>query len=84
MTVPAPVTVTNGSGVGLAGRVVYAYIGSTYAGSSRTTNASGQALFQLLPGSYRFKLVVGTVSYWSGPSSTCTLPGSTTDSVVVP
>ena len=68
VTVPAPVTVTvtNAGGVVQGGRIVYAYVGTTYAGQSRTTDASGLAVFQLLPGSYRFKVTVGSVSYWSG------------------
>ena len=86
ITVPAPVTVsvTNANGVVQGGMTVYAYSGTTYAGSTRTTDGSGQALFQLLPGSYRFRVTVNSVTYWSGTSNTCTLPGCSSDAISVP
>jgi hypothetical protein len=81
--VPVTVTVTNGNGDSQSGLSVSAYTGSTSAGSTQTTDANGHAVFQLLAGSYRFKVVVNSVSYWSGPSNTCTIPGCTSDTVVV-
>ncbi len=86
VSVPAPVTVTvkNANGVGQVGATVSLYNLTTFAGSTRTTNGSAQAVFQLLPGSYRFKTVVNGVSYWSGTSNTCTLPECNSDTVTVP
>ena len=83
-TVPVTVSVTNANGAVQAGRVVSAYNGTTYAGQAQTTDGSGQAAFQLLAGSYRFRVVVNSVSYWSGTSNTCTLPGCSSDAITVP
>ncbi len=68
VTIPATVTVTvrNAAAIPQVGLSVLVYNGTTYAGSTQVSNGAGQATFQLLAGSYRFKVVVNSVTYWSG------------------
>ena len=56
---------------------MYAFLGTTYAGYSKTTDSSGQALFTLPVGEYRFRADVGGQQYFSDvlTGSTCTIPG---------
>ena len=85
IVMPALVTVTaaDGNGVAQAGVTVYLYNGSTYADAYKTTDANGHVTFLLYAGSYRFRVITNGTSYWSGPSNTCTLPGCSSDTVVV-
>jgi len=75
------VTVQDTNGIPLSAINVYAFNGTTYTGYSKTTNASGQAVFTLPLGSYRFRADVRGTQYWSGTENHCTLPGC--ESVVV-
>jgi RHS repeat-associated protein len=75
VTKPVILTVVDGSGAPKAGVSVYAFNGSTYTGYSKTTNASGQAVFTLPAGSYRFRADYGGIQYWSGSVNHCSLPG---------
>ena len=78
------VTVTDTNGAPLASQVVYAFDGPTYMGFSATTDAAGQAVFNLPAGNYRFATDVYSTRYYSGPANTCTLPGCATDSINIP
>jgi thermitase len=85
---PATVTVTvrntGGTPYG-AGITVLAYTGATNTGFSAVTNASGQAVFTLPPGSYSFRTTQSTQTHFSGATLTtnsCTVPGCTTDQIV--
>src|SRR5258708_37007934 len=60
-------------------------MGATNTGFSAVTNASGQAMFNLAPGSYLFRTTQTTQVLYSGATSTtntCVLPGCTTDQIV--
>ena len=85
-TVPAQVTVTvqDANQVPVDYEVVYAYDGGLDAWYGGTRNGSGQTVFMLLAGSYRFVAVVNGLLYWSGPSDTCLIPGCSSDTVTLP
>ena len=76
-TVPAQVTVTvqDANQVPVDYEVVYAYNGGLDAWYGGTRNGSGQTVFMLPAGSYRFLAMVNGIGYWSGPSDTCRSPG---------
>ena len=82
VTVPVTVTVQDTNGALLSAISVYAFNGSAYTGYSKTTNTSGQAVFTLPLGSYRFRADVSGTQYWSGTANHCTLPGCGTAVVV--
>ena len=86
VTVPALVTVTvkDANGVKLDNELVYAYNGVADAWVGGILNGSGQTVFMLPAGSYRFLAVVNGGYYWSGTSDTCTTPGCASDTVTVP
>jgi RHS repeat-associated protein len=58
--------------------------GSTTVGSAVMTNSSGQALFNLPEGSYRFNTEYHSQQYYSGVDNHCTVPTCTTASLTVP
>ena len=77
------VTVTSG-GAGDAGLTVYAFNGSTYAGKSALTNASGEAVFTLLPGDYRFRIDKAGTQYFTDTANHCSAPGCSAVSFDIP
>ncbi|MFZ6029544.1 MAG: carboxypeptidase regulatory-like domain-containing protein [Chloroflexota bacterium] len=84
VSVPVAITVLDTNGNPQSGLAVYAFDGVTYTNYSKTTNASGQAIFTLPQGSYRFRVDRSGQQYWSGASNHCMLPGCTGVSVSVP
>ena len=84
-TVPAQVTVTvqDANQVPVDYEVVYAYNGGLDAWYGGTRNGSGQTVFMLPAGSYRFLAMVNGIAHWSGPSDTCLIPGCSSDTIVV-
>jgi hypothetical protein len=77
------VTVLNLDSQPEAGISVVAYIGTTYAGYSGTTNAQGQVTFTMADGSYRFRAAKGNRFFWSGAENHCTVPGCSNASIAV-
>ena len=70
-------------GDGLAGLEVYAFDGTTYTGFNKTTDSSGEALFTLPQGSYRFRADFNGTQFWSGDANHCDIPGCETATVTV-
>jgi hypothetical protein len=68
------VTVQDASQVGQSNVPVYVVTGDTWAGYVETTGGSGQVIFNLPAGNYRFMAVVNSIAYWSGSSTTCPIP----------
>jgi serine protease len=69
------VTVLDSEGHPENGINVQAYNGSTFAGFSMYTDGQGQAVMALPAGEYRFRVVKGGTSFWSGASNHCPVPG---------
>jgi RHS repeat-associated protein len=84
VTKPVTVTVAGEAENPYVGLTVYAFDGSTYSGYSAVTDAGGKVMFTLPMGSYRFRADYDGVEFWSGNENTCTLPGCTTDAVILP
>ena len=83
VTKPMTLTVQDTDGTLQSGLKVYAYNATTYTGYSGTTNASGQAVFTLPQGSYRFRADLNGTQFWSSGANDCTLPGCSADQVAV-
>jgi hypothetical protein len=83
VTIPVAVMVQDGGGAPKSGVNVYAFNGSTYTGYSKVSGASGQAIFILPLGSYRFRADYSGTQYWSGSINHCSLPGCLNASVTV-
>ncbi len=83
VTIPLVVTVRSTGGTPQAGLPVYAFNGATYTGYSRTTDASGEAVFTLPQGSYRFRSDRAGTQFWSGEANHCDVPGCLAAEVVV-
>jgi RHS repeat-associated protein len=83
VTIPVTVTVQDTSGSPAAALSVYAFSGGVYTGHQGTTDASGQALFTLPQGAYRFRADRNGTEFWSAATDNCAIPGCTTDSVIV-
>jgi len=66
VTIPVTVTVQDWGGAPLQALPVYAFSGGGYTGYNKTTNASGQAVFTLPQGAYRFRADYQGAQYWSG------------------
>jgi hypothetical protein len=77
------ITIEDWGGAPLGSVPVYAFSGGAYTGYSKTTDASGQAVFTLPQGSYRFRADYQGAQYWSGETDHCTLPGCESATVVV-
>jgi len=82
VTIPVTVTVQDWGGAPLQALPVYAFSGGSYTGYNKTTDASGQAVFTLPQGAYRFRADYQGVQYWSGVGDHCTLPGCLEATVV--
>jgi RHS repeat-associated protein len=83
VTLPVTVTVEDTDGAPKAGLPVYAFSGGIYTGYNRTTNASGQAVFTLPQGDYRFRADLNGTQFWSGTTDHCAIPDCTEGSVAV-
>jgi RHS repeat-associated protein len=83
VTNPITVTVQIADSTPQSGVKVYAFNGATYTGYSITTNASGQGIFTLPQGNYRFRADYNGKQYWSGSSNHCTAPGCLEWTVIV-
>jgi RHS repeat-associated protein len=83
VTIPVTVTVQDTSGAPAAGLSVYAFSGGAYTGYHGTTDASGQAVFTLPEGSYRFRADRNGTEFWSAGTDSCTIPSCTADLVTV-
>jgi RHS repeat-associated protein len=77
VTKPLTVSVTDTDGAAMPDISVYAFDGTTYKGYSKKTSASGQAVFTLPQGNYRFRADYNGTQFWSGAENHCTLPGCT-------
>jgi RHS repeat-associated protein len=75
VTIPVTVTVQDWGGAPLAAVPVYAFSEGSYTGYNRTTSPSGQAVFTLPQGSYRFRADYQGIQYWSGETDHCAIPG---------
>ena len=76
VTVPMIVSVLDWSDNPQADLKVYAFDADTYTGYSGTTDATGEVIFTLPEGSYRFRADADGEQYWSDTENHCTLPGS--------
>ena len=83
VTLPVTVTVQDTDGAPKAGLPVYAFSGGVYTGYNKTTNVSGQAVFTLPQGDYRFRADLNGTQFWSGTTDHCAIPGCESTSVVV-
>jgi len=83
VTIPITVTVQDTEGAEKEGVTVYAFNGTTYVGYSKSTNASGQAVFTLPAGTYRFRADFNGTQFWSGTVNHCSLPGCGSAQVIV-
>jgi len=83
VTIPITVTVQDTDGAEKEGVTVYAFNGTTYVGYSKSTNASGQAVFTLPAGTYRFRADFNGTQFWSGTVNHCSLPGCSSAQVTV-
>jgi len=83
VTIPVTVTVLDTDGQPVQGLSVYAFNGTAYTGYSRTTSASGEAVFTLPQGSYRFRADRNGTQFWSGEANHCDVPGCTSAGVTV-
>ena len=83
VTVPVTVTVQDTDGGPQVGLSVYAFSGGAYSGYHGTTDASGQAVFPLPQGAYRFRADLNGTEFWSDSTDSCAIPGCTAASVTV-
>ena len=83
VTIPAVVMVEDSLGMPQAGLPIYAFSGGSYTGYNKTTDASGQAVFTLPMGDYRFRADSGGTQFWSGETDHCAIPGCLDAAVVV-
>lgn len=67
------VTVTETSGLPMAGKTIYAFNGSTYTGYNKVTDVNGQVSITLPEGSYRFRVDVDGTQFWSGAENHCAI-----------
>jgi RHS repeat-associated protein len=58
-----------------AGLNVYAFNGNNYINKSAVTDSSGNAVFTLAPGSYRFRIDKSGTHYFTDNANHCTTPG---------
>jgi RHS repeat-associated protein len=65
------------------GLPVYVFDGTAYTGYNDITNASGEVVFDLPEGSYRFRSDLNGTQFWSGETNHCDIPGCSNATVVV-
>ncbi|MBI9050026.1 MAG: hypothetical protein JEZ00_11440, partial [Anaerolineaceae bacterium] len=83
VTKPITVTVLDSDSSAQSGLNVYAFNGTTYAGYSKVTSESGEAVFTLPQGEYRFRADLNGTQFWSAAENNCALPGCEASSVTV-
>jgi len=83
VTVPLTVTVEDTDGTPQGGLPVYAFDDETYTGYHGATDESGEAVFTLPQGSYRFRSDLNGTHFWSGEANHCDVPGCLEADVVV-
>ncbi|MGD8456603.1 MAG: RHS repeat-associated core domain-containing protein [Anaerolineales bacterium] len=69
------VQVSDEEGAPMVGLPVYVFDGETYTTYNETTNGSGEAVFTLPEGEYRFRVDVDGTEFWSGAENHCTIAG---------
>jgi RHS repeat-associated protein len=84
VTVPVTVTVAGENGDPYPDLDVYAFDGETYTGFHGVTDESGEVVFTLPEGDYRFRTDYDGVQFWSNTENHCTLPGCTEAGVAIP
>ncbi|MGB2896118.1 MAG: RHS repeat-associated core domain-containing protein, partial [Anaerolineales bacterium] len=65
------------------GLPVYVFDGTSYTGYNDITNASGEVVFDLPDGTYRFRSDLSGTQFWSGETNHCDIPGCSNATVVV-
>jgi hypothetical protein len=65
------------------GLPVYVFDGTSYTGYNDITNASGEVVFDVPEGSYRFRSDLNGTQFWSGETNHCNIPGCSNATVVV-
>lgn len=84
VTIPVTVTVASESGTPYPDLPVYVFDGDVYTGFHGVSDASGQVVFTLPEGSYRFRADYNNVPFWSADANDCTIPGCATAAVTIP
>jgi RHS repeat-associated protein len=84
VTIPLTISVQDQAGTPYADLPVYAFTGDTYTGFNGTSDAAGEVIFTLPVGDYRFRADLDGVQFWSGETTTCTIPGCIEDLVPIP
>jgi len=77
------VTVEDTNGDPKEGLPVYVFDGTSYTGYNDITNASGEVVFELPEGAYRFRSDLNGTQFWSGETNHCDIPGCSSAMVVV-
>lgn len=80
---PVTVTVSDTHSVPAEGLKVYAFDETTYTGYHLTTDESGQVIFTLPQGDYRFRADLNGTQFWSGTSNHCEVSGCENVSITV-
>jgi len=75
-------TVVDTSGALQLGKAVQVYDGETETSYQTITDANGQAVFTLPVGSYRFRVEIDDVPFWSGEENHCTI-GECRDLIII-
>ena len=83
VTIPIAVTVLDWEDAPQAGVNVYAFDGGMYTGYHGTSNTSGEVVFTLPVGAYRFRADFGGEQYWSAETNHCEIPGCLSEEVRV-
>ena len=83
VTKPVTVSVVDTDTIPQEGLNVYAFDGTTYTSYNGVTDVSGEVVFTLPHGDYRFRADKSGTQFWSGETNHCTLPGCETASVTV-
>ena len=78
------VSVADEYGFPMSDLPVYVFDGVTYTNFNEITDLNGEASITLPEGSYRFRVDVDGVQYWSGATNHCTIPGCTSVIVTIP
>jgi YD repeat-containing protein len=83
VTKPVTVSVVDSDTTPQEGLNVYVFDGTTYTSYNGVTDASGEVVFTLPHGDYRFRADLSGTQFWSDEVNHCTLPGCETASVTV-